>query len=113
MKPFVRQNWFIHEDTKRMHLKEEKMSHNNPDDWYIRSERETICRINKDFSLFAINVRFQPLNLIHQYPLQKEALFKSIEKLDKEETHYFGGEEKKKILLEFLGRDINSEKQIN
>ena len=113
MKPFVRQNWFIHEDTKRMHLKEEKMSHNKPDNWHIRSERETICRINKNFSLFAINVRFQPLNLIHQYPLQKEALFKSIERLDKEETHYFGGEEKKKILLEFLGRDINSEKQIN
>ena len=47
MKPFVRQNWFIHEDTKRMHLKEEKMSHNNPNNWYIRSERETICRIKK------------------------------------------------------------------
>ncbi len=104
LKPFVRQNWFIHQDTIRLHLKEEKISNLNPEDWFIRSERETICKIHEEYSLFSINVRFQPLKLVHQYRSQKDALLKSIISLDEEETKYFGGEEKRTLLVEYLER---------
>ena len=33
-------------------------------DWIVRSERETLCKFSKDYSLFAINVRFQKLSSI-------------------------------------------------
>ena len=102
MKPFARQNWLIHGDTRRFHLKEEESLQSHPSKWFVRSEKETLCRFHKDYSLFTINVLFQPLNIIFNYPEQKQNLLKSLERLDKEESDYFGGSKKITILLEYL-----------
>jgi len=102
MKPFVRQNWFVHQDTKRMHLMEEKISLNNPSNWFFRSERETVCRLDELHSLFSINVRFQPLSYIHEYQGAKNGLLRSLDRLDDSEIDYFGGKEKVDILVNFL-----------
>ena len=102
MKPFARQNWLIHGDTKRFHLKEEEPLKTNPSEWFIRSEKETICRYHKDYSLFTINVLFQPLKEIFNHPQQKQNLINSLEQLDEDESDYFGGNTKISILLEYL-----------
>ena len=102
MKPFARQNWLIHGDTKRFHLKEEEALKTHPSEWFIRSEKETLCRFHEDYSLFTINVLFQPLKIIFDYPEQKNNLILSLKSLDKDEADYFGGTPKIKTLLEYL-----------
>ena len=102
MKPFARQNWLIHGDTKRFHLKEEDTLLTDPSSWYIRSEKETLCRFHEDYSLFTINVLFEPLNKIVDYPDAIRGLIKSLETFDEDESVYFGGSNKINILLEYL-----------
>ena len=106
MKPFARQNWLIHGDTKRFHLKEEEPLKTNPSEWFIRSEKETICRYHEDYSLFTINVLFQPLKEIFNHPQQKQNLINSLEQLDEDESDYFGGNTKISILLEYLSDQV-------
>ena len=101
-KPFIRQNWLIHGDTKRFHLKEEDSLRTCPSSWYIRSEKETLCRFHKHYSLFTINVLFEPLNKIINYPEALKGLIKSLETFDEDESVYFGGSNKINILLEYL-----------
>jgi hypothetical protein len=102
MKPFARQNWLIHGDTKRFHLEEEKLLMSDPSTWFIRSEKETLCRFHEDYSLFTINVLFEPLNKIFNYPEIQKALIRSLESFDEDEAIYFGGIEKINTLLEYL-----------
>lgn len=102
MKPFARQNWLIHGDTKRFHLTQETSLSDDPSTWFIRSEKETLCRFHEEYSLFTINVIFQPLYLINDYPEQKRNLISSIDTFDLEERDYFGGEKKVKLLQEYL-----------
>jgi hypothetical protein len=45
---------------------------------------------------------FQPLNLVHEYPKQKNNLISSINTFDAEEIEYFGGNEKVELLLKYL-----------
>ena len=102
LKPFARQNWLIHGDTKRFHLTEEEELKTHPSDWFIRSEKETLCRFHKNYSLFTINVIFQPLKLIHDHPDQKKALIQSLHSFDADESKYFGGINKINSVLEYL-----------
>ena len=102
LKPFSRQNWLIHGDTNRFYTREETLPKTDPSDWFIRSEKETLCRFHEDYSLFTINVMFQPLSLIHSYPEQKQNLITSINTLDAEEIDYFGGEKKVRLLQKYL-----------
>ena len=106
MKPFARQNWLIHGDTNRFHLKEEDALNKHPSEWFIRSEKETLCRFHEDYSLFTINVLFEPLKEIFEYPKQKQALIKSLEKLDEDEANYFGGNKKISVLLDYLSGQV-------
>ena len=101
-KPFARQNWLIHGDTKRFHLKEEDPLYTDPSSWHIRSEKETLCRFHKDYSLFTINVLFEPLNKIIDYPDAMNGLIKSLETFDEDEAAYFGGAFKISLLLKYL-----------
>lgn len=102
MRPFARQNWLIHGDTNRFYLSEEGLPKTNPSEWFIRSEKETLCRFHEDYSLFTINVLFQPLNLIHEHGEQKQNLIKSLSGFDEAEISYFGGAKKIESLLKYL-----------
>ena len=101
-KPFARQNWLVHGNTKRFHIEEEETLKTDPSCWFIRTEKETICRYHEDYSLFTINVFFEPLNQIHNFPEAKNGLLKSLESFDDDEAEYFGGIKKIDILLEYL-----------
>ena len=102
LKPFVRENWFIHQDTKRFHDRSEKLKNTNPNYWFIRTERESICKFSERFSLFSINVRFQKLSYIHDFNDAKVSLIQSLQKLDEDESNYFGGKKKINLLLDYL-----------
>lgn len=102
MRPFARQNWLIHGDTNRFYLKEEELPITDPSEWFIRSEKETLCRFHEDYSLFTINVMFQPLRLAHKHPQQKQNLINSLTNFDDAETAYFGGTKKIQLLFDYL-----------
>ena len=101
MRPFARQNWLIHGDTNRFYLSEEELPKTNPSEWFIRSEKETLCRFHEDYSLFTINVLFQPLHLIHEYRT-KTKFNQEFKGFDDAEISYFGGAKKIELLLKYL-----------
>jgi hypothetical protein len=102
MTPFERSNWFVHGNRERMHLAPEGEIAGSPENWFLRSERETLCRFHDDYLLFTINVRFAPLRDIVHYPLALEDLTASLSRFDSEEIDYFGGGPKYQRLGEYL-----------
>jgi hypothetical protein len=102
MKPFKRQNWLVHGDTDRFHLTEEDDLKSNPETWFIRSEKETLCRFHEKYSLFTINLMFQPLQAIFKFSKARNDLIDSIKTFDDDEIEYFGGEKKIRILQNYL-----------
>jgi len=100
--PFKRENWFIHGNNERFYLEPEGWPEEPIEEWYVRSERETICKYSDKYSLFAINVRFQPLRVIRDYENAKRGLIDSLESFDKYEIDYFGGVSKHDALLKHL-----------
>ena len=102
MKPFKRQNWLVHGDTDRFHLREEGDLNPNPKTWFIRSEKETLCRFHEKYSLFTINLMFQPLHAIFKFPKARNDLIESIKTFDDDEIEYFGGKKKIRILQNYL-----------
>ena len=101
-RPFQRENWFIHGDTHRMHLHPEEGLNNDPKSWFIRTERETLCRIHKDFIVFTINPRFIPLTNLIGYPEALDCLKKVLKGFTEKEITYFGGRKKFEQLARFL-----------
>jgi len=100
--PFLRENWFIHGDDQRMHVTTEGYPKGSVEDWIVRSERETLCKFSKDYSLFAINVRFQKLSSILMFKDAMTGLKRSLEGMDQQETDYFGGDKKVEKILDFI-----------
>ncbi len=66
------------------------------------SERETLCKISPDYSLFAINVRFQKLSSILKFQDALDGLKRSLEGMDQKEVDYFGGNKKVDKIFEFI-----------
>ena len=101
-KPFLRENWFIHGDDHRMHLKTESFPKGLVKDWVVRSERETLCKFSSDYSLFAINVRFQKLSSILKFQDALNGLKRSLEGMDQKEIDYFGGNQKVDKIFDYI-----------
>ena len=102
MTPFERSNWFVHGDRERLHLSAEGNIAGPPEQWFLRSERETLCRFSDGFLLFTINVRFAPLRDISQHPKALADLKTSLARFDLDEIDYFGGADKFHRLLNYL-----------
>lgn len=100
--PFKRENWFIHSDDKRFHTKPESLLRFDVESCFVRSERETLCKYHEKYTLFTINVRFQPLAAIKDFDSARKSLLDVIMSLDNEEMRYFGGERKVHILTKYL-----------
>ena len=102
MTPFERSNWFVHGDRERLHLSPEAAITTQPHQWFVRSERETLCRFAEEFLLFTINVRFAPLRDISRYPEALVDLQTSLKTFDSDEIEYFGGRQKFDRLCNYL-----------
>ena len=101
-KPFERRNWFIHGTDQRLNLRPEDFPESQPRSWYIRSERETVCKLDKNFLLFTINTEFYPLKAIFDYELARSDLVAAINALDNNQKEYFGGQDKCSRILSYL-----------
>jgi hypothetical protein len=102
MTPFERSNWLVHGDRERLHLSAEGNIAGPPEQWFLRSERETLCRFSDGFLLFTINVRFAPIRDISQHPKALADLKTSLARFDLNEINYFGGTDKFHRLLDYL-----------
>lgn len=102
MQPFERSNWFVHGNRQRMHLRPEGVIGGDPANWFLRSERETLCRFHADYLLFTINVRFAPLRDIANFPPALADLRLSLARFDMQEIDYFGGTDKYQRLNAYL-----------
>ena len=102
MTPFERSNWFVHGDRERLHLSAEGNIASTPQRWFLRSERETLCRFSDGLLLFTINVRFAPLCDISKYPQALADLMTSLARFDTHEIDYFGGDDKFHRLSDYL-----------
>ena len=85
-----------------MHLTPEGFPRGNVKDWIVRSERETLCKFSEDYSLFAINVRFQKLSSILMFEDAILGLRRSLEGMDQKEIDYFGGNKKVQKIFDFI-----------
>ena len=101
-RPFARENWFIHGNDQRMHLTPETDLQPKPETWFIRTERETLCRIHENYIAFTINPRFVPLKTIFEFPDAALSLQQVLEGFTEEEIVYFGGQPKLDRLKKFL-----------
>jgi hypothetical protein len=77
---------------------------NTPEQWFIRSERETLCALNEEYLLFTINPRFQPLADIACYPDAQKDLLTTMASFDEDEIEYFGGTEKHRRVIAYVER---------
>ena len=61
-----------------------------------------MCIRDRDYSLFAINVRFQKLSSILKFQDALDGLKRSLEGMDQKEIDYFGGNQKVDKIFEFI-----------
>jgi hypothetical protein len=102
LQPFERRNWFLHADGAPFHLEPESVISSPVAEWYVRSERQTLCRIAERYTLFTIFVTCHPLSQIRSHPLALEDLLKALRAMDVDEVEHFGGRTKQRRLIEQL-----------
>ena len=108
MQPFVRCNWFFHGDALRFHLNEETQLPSPVAHWYIRSERQTLCKISARYLLFTIDVVTEPLaDLVHFVEAAVD-LNLSLQRMDEDEVQHFGGVDKHCRLMSYVQRIAGS-----
>lgn len=101
-RPFERRNWFMHGDTHRFHLAAETSLPQAVADWFVRVERQTLCKLSPRYLLFTIDVLCEPLVHITQFPQARVDLARSLRGMDADEIEHFGGLDKFGRLLEYL-----------
>ena len=101
LQPFVRRNWFVHRDREPFHLLAEGDIGVDVGDWFVRSERQTLCRI-EDYLLFTIRVQCEALACITRFPVALNGLLMSLRAMDAGEIEHFGGQVELQRLLQRL-----------
>jgi hypothetical protein len=91
MQVFERNNWFLHGDPAPFHLQPEAQLSADVETWYVRSERQTLCRITENCVLFTIGVRCEPLKSIRNFNTALDDLLVSLRTMDRGEIEHFGG----------------------
>jgi Haem-dependent oxidative N-demethylase, alpha subunit-like len=90
---FERRNWLIHRDAAPYHPAPEKWPVLSQDDvipLFIRSERQTLRRLDETSIVFTIRVSCDPLGDIVGYPEAMHDLLKTFDAMTTEERHATG-----------------------
>ena len=106
--PFARSNWFLHGDASLYHAGEEGRLTSPVDCWFVRSERQTLCRLSETYLLFTIRIICEPLCHIAGYPSAQADLMRSLDNMDVQEIEHFGGVEKHRRLAEYVALCLES-----
>ncbi len=99
---FARRNWFLHNDAHRFHPQDDERVAAIPERLVIRSERQTLRRLDASVILFSIDVTFAPLAEITQYPQAARAMLQAIDGWSPQERASFGEFRLNDALMEFL-----------
>ncbi len=102
---FRRRNWFCHGDAEWFHVDEERELEMPVEDWVMRSEVQTLYRVNRRFVLFTIDIVCEPLAHIVEFPRARTALVNALGAMDAQEIEHFGGQAKHARLTGWLGPD--------
>ncbi len=89
---FERRNWFLHLDDEPLHVQPEAWPEQvtDPSVLFVRSERQTLRRLDADLVLFTIRVRCRPLAEIIDYPQAAADLYQALAELSTEEQAALG-----------------------
>jgi len=102
--PFTRANWFVHADDTLFHPSPEGPINTEPQRWFVRSERQTVCRLDDRYVLFGIEVVCEPLRHIADFPMAREGLQRALLAIPPGRgLEYFGGADKVRRLSHYLG----------
>ena len=99
---FERRNWFLHHDDEPFHAEPEVTPPPPVHELVIRSERQTLRRIDADVILFTIDVTFAPLSGLSRYPSAARSMLQAIRSWSEEERCAFGLERFEDELLNYL-----------
>lgn len=100
--PFERHNWFLHGEDALFRLAQESEIAEDASTWFVRSERQTLCRLTDRYLLFSIDVRCEPLADIVAYPAARDDLIAALVRMDCDEVAHFGGCDKHARLIAYL-----------
>ncbi len=99
---FFRRNYFLHGDAERFHPETEVNLPEDPHNWFVRSEGQTLYKISSRYLLFALHVQCEPLRDIVGFAEARLTLSKNLRAFDAHEIAHFGGWDKYIKLLEYL-----------
>jgi len=110
---FARQNWFIHADGDRRHVKDNDVlsyrqarwskAMRDPSQWTLRSERQMLWHFAPGYVAFFIRVLCEPMQHLLRFPHAQVQLLQSLEGFSPAEIDHFG-RDKYLCLREHLAR---------
>lgn len=99
---FMRRNWFVHGSAEYFQPDPDALDYGHPTPLYIRSERQTLRRLDDDLVLFAIRVDIEPLARVAAYPQALVDLRQAVAGLAAGALADFGGASKQRCVLNAL-----------
>ena len=103
-KAFGRSNWFLHGDADLFHDVAEGLLSLPVEQWVVRCERQSLCRISARYVLFTIDVICEPLADIEGFADAQADLAGALAVMDADEINHFGGLEKHRLLADYVAR---------
>jgi len=100
--PFARTNWSLHGDAELFHGDTEVVLETPVEDWFVRSEYQSLCKLSDRYLLFTIEVRCEPLADVTRFADTGADLLKSLVRMSAPEIVYFGGLEKHRRLSDYV-----------
>lgn len=100
--PFVRANWFLHGDADLYHADSEGVLDPTVENWVVRVERQSLCKLSARYLLFTIDIACEPLADLQGFAAARTDLETSLARMDADEVSHFGGVEKHRHLTEYV-----------
>lgn len=102
---FERRNWFVHGSGEGYQSQRDRLDYRKySGSLYLRSERQSLRRIDRDLIVFSIRVDLEPLDRIIEHPQALSDLRLAVEALSGTALSDFGGVEKKQRVLSTLNQ---------
>lgn len=100
--PFARTNWSVHGDAEMFHPQVELSPGPTVADWFVRSERQSLCKLSARYLLFTIDVRSEPLADLAHFAQARDDLLQTLDRMSALEITYSGGLEKHRRLTDYV-----------
>lgn len=111
---FERRNWFMHSSGAGFEPQPDSMEYADyPGPWFLRSERQTLRRLDTDMLLFAIRVDIEPLERVQHHHQARDDLLIALRALDDTALQDFGGADKRAAALNAVLQLRSSDAAVN